>query len=99
MARTIGRHRPRNSPKSDFETLCSYCGIAYLRSQLRKDRSGNLACADDYGGDVVSLTEANAAAAQRIRIGAARPMDSGGYDHSADPDPQNPNPPAYPRTP
>lgn len=96
--RTIGRRRPANSPSGDFETICSYCGIGYLRSDLRRDRAGFLACADDFGGDVVTISEKNAAGAQRPLVRTS-PIDGAGWDHSDDPDPSNPNPPAYPPIP
>lgn len=66
MARTIGRHLPGDLPRNDVKSRCDYCGVMYYRSQLRRDRSGFLACEEDYGGDVVSLSEGNAAAAQRL---------------------------------
>jgi len=78
--------------------MCDYCGTAYYRSQLRRDRSGLLACEDDFGGDVVSISEANAAMAQRPLV-RLNPIDGGNWDHTSDPDPQNPNPPAFPRAP
>lgn len=67
MARTIGKHLPGDLPRDPYETLCDYCGVPYYRSQLRRDRAGFLACDEDYGGDVVTLSEANAAAAMELR--------------------------------
>ena len=58
--RTIGRKRPAKSPPGDTVRICSYCGAAWYRSQLVRDRSGNLACPDDQRGrDAVTLTEGN----------------------------------------
>lgn len=50
-----------------------------MRSQLRRDRSGLLACPKDYGGDIVSLSEANAAAAQKYGHRPPNP-DPGQFD-------------------
>ncbi len=66
MGRTIGAHFPPEIPATSFTTCCDYCGCVYYRHQLRRDRSGLLACSTDYGGDIVSLDEANAAAAMRF---------------------------------
>lgn len=77
--RTISNHRPQHLPKSDTQSFCSYCGVSYYRSQLRRDRAGLLACKADYGGDVVTLSEENAAAAQRYP-GVNTNPDPGGFD-------------------
>lgn len=70
MSRTITKHRPQSSPRGDVCGLCSYCGVEWYRSQLRRDRSGNLACPDEGDGlDVVALSEGNAEAASNRRIG------------------------------
>ncbi len=85
--RTIGRHFPRESPKNDFETLCGYCGVAYYRSQLRRDRAELLACKEcGEGRDVVTLSEGNAAAANRPRV-TQNVRDGGGWDHEVSPAP------------
>lgn len=56
--RTIGRKRPANSPRGDSQAMCSYCGVAWHRSQLRRDRAGNWVCPDEGDGlDAVSLGE------------------------------------------
>lgn len=70
--RTISRHRPSRSPPGDTRKLCSYCGAAWYRSQLRRDAAGLLACPDEYPGrDAVTLSEGNAAlAGQRTLSGA-----------------------------
>lgn len=45
---------------------CDYCGVPWLRSKLRRDRSGLLYCPDEGGGlDQVTLNEQNAANAAR----------------------------------
>lgn len=59
--RTIGRRRPANSPKGDFEAQCAYCGVAHYRSELRRDGTGNLMCPADDGIDAKTLDEMNAA--------------------------------------
>lgn len=58
--RTYGKRlRPGGGP--DRTALCSYCGALYLRSQLTRDPSGNLACPTDARGlDKVSLDLGNA---------------------------------------
>lgn len=81
MARTISLHFPRDLPQNDVESFCGYCGVVYYRSQLRRDRAGILACAKDYGGDVVTLGEAQAAAAADRR-GISNP-DPGGFSFDA----------------
>lgn len=49
--------------------MCSYCGVAYYRSELRRDASGNLACPEDQRGrDSVTLNEGNAAALLSRRL-------------------------------
>ena len=77
--RTISRHRPNPMAPLDHRTMCDICGVAYHRSDLRRDRSGNLACDRDYGGDVVSITEENATRAQEplVTMGV---WDSGGFE-------------------
>ena len=57
---TIWRHWPRRM-RGDFAWMCSYCGMAYPRSQLKVDGAGLWVCKEDEGGDVVSLTEMNQA--------------------------------------
>lgn len=67
--RTIGYRRSHRSPPGDVIRLCSYCGVAYYRSQLRRDASGSLACHDDqHGRDSVTLNEGNAAALASRRL-------------------------------
>lgn len=66
---TIGRRRPRSSPRGDVQSGCAYCGVQWYRSQLRRDRSGNLSgpdCRDYEGHDIVTLSEGNAAYALSI---------------------------------
>lgn len=59
---------------------CSYCGALYHRSELRRDRSGFLACEMDYGNDLTTLDVANAAGASRTKkrrtVGDAGAMDT-----------------------
>ncbi len=58
--RTVGRHRPKSSPKGDYLTFCSYCGTAYLRSQLYVDSTGLFVCPDEgVGLDVIATEQAN----------------------------------------
>jgi len=86
--RTVGRHwdgRPRN----DVLSNCSYCGVLYPRSKLRRDRAGLLACPKDRGGDVVTLSEGNAQAAQRYGHKPPHP-DPGQYDIDATDTPPTP---------
>lgn len=67
--RTISYRRSHRSPPGDTVKLCSYCGVAYYRSQLRCDASGNLACPEDQRGrDSVTLNEGNAAALANRRL-------------------------------
>lgn len=81
--RTISRHKPSQLPRNDTLSQCSYCGVSWYRSQLRRDRTGNLACPRDYGGDIVTLSEANAAAAQHYP--ADRPVHDPGPMEPPDP--------------
>lgn len=63
---TVGRKRPDSSPYGDTQGICGYCGANWYVSQMRKDRSGIWACPNDQGGrDEVTLSEANARAAQK----------------------------------
>jgi len=60
--------------------MCDLCGVMWYRSQLRKDRAGNLRCPDDASGrDAVTLSELNAAAAKRSRL-ITRVKDGGNRD-------------------
>lgn len=63
--RTITQRRPTQAPRNDTQSQCGYCGFTMYRSQLRRDRAGILACEKDYGGDIVTLSEANARDGQR----------------------------------
>lgn len=77
--RTITHKRSHRSPPGDTVKLCSYCGIAWYRSQLRRDASGNQACPDDQKGrDVVTLNEGNAAALANRRLPGQSGMPSDG---------------------
>lgn len=77
--RTIGLQRPADSPRGDYATRCDYCGVRWLRSKLRRDASGLLACPDETGADMVTLSRANAAAARRPQ---PKPTDGGGAFHA-----------------
>ncbi len=56
--RTIGRHWPTSAPSGDYQANCSYCGVMWRRSQLRKDASGNYACPREGSGlDKAALSE------------------------------------------
>lgn len=68
--RTVSRHRDPSSPHGDVLRLCSYCGVLYYRSQLRRDAAGLLACPDELPGlDSVTLSEGNAELASQKRMG------------------------------
>jgi hypothetical protein len=57
--RTIGWHWPR-SALGDYTWRCDYCGVAWRRSQLRRDGAGLLVCPDEGPGeDAVTLSEKN----------------------------------------
>lgn len=88
MPRTIGTKRPRNSPIGDFETMCSDCGAAYLRSRLEKDEDGQLRCRD-CGKErcEVELNRGNAMGARRPKR-TTQPRDGGNWDHLFDPFPE-----------
>lgn len=84
MSTTIGRHRPRKSPRGDYETMCDICGIGYLRSQLRRRDDNLLVCKDDEGRSPTELDRGNA---QCGNTAQARPVPAGGgnFDHLDDP--------------
>lgn len=55
---TIGRKWPTDTPAGDYQATCSYCGVMWLRSKLRRDRSGNYVCPDEGAGlDANALSE------------------------------------------
>ena len=66
MARTIGRHWPKDAPRGDFAATCDDCGVRYRFSQLRRMPSGLLRCEGpgtndcSHGREVGELDEANA---------------------------------------
>jgi hypothetical protein len=61
--RTIGRRLPAGS-RGDRTETCDICGVKWLRSKLRRDGSGRLACPDDFDhNDEVTLDRENAALA------------------------------------
>lgn len=77
--RTISRHRPQKSPPGDIVCLCSYCGVAWYRSQLIRDMAGNLACPDELPGrDVVTLALGNAELAATRKLGRYISSDAAG---------------------
>ncbi len=84
MARTIGKHLPGDLPRDPFLSQCAYCGAPYLRHELRRDRAGLLACDDDFGGDVVTLSEGNAANAAKYT--GPKNIQDGGYKIPLDTD-------------
>jgi hypothetical protein len=48
--------------------MCSYCGVQWRRSQLRRDLSGNLVCPDEGNGkDSLELSMENAVGAKAWR--------------------------------
>lgn len=66
--RTIPGRLPSDAPLGDRRAICSYCGVAWMRSQLRKDGSGNLVCPDEGDGlDKTTLARANARDALTIK--------------------------------
>ncbi len=79
--------------------MCSYCGVQWRRSQLRRDAAGNLACPDDAPGlDVVSLSEGNARMMRSQAPRSVGPSD-GAFDDfvsPADPGFVDPNGPPAP---
>lgn len=91
---TIGRKRPKRSPRGDVATYCDYCGIGYLRSELVRDGAGLLRCKDEGNGrDRVTLSQLTAQNSARPRRGVVF-SDPGGFDHSDDP-PATGNPTPY----
>lgn len=84
---TIGRKRPKRSPRGDVTSMCDICGIAYLRSELVRDGAGKLKCKDEGSGrDAVTLSRLTAQNAARLRHGVTF-SDPGNFDHSDDPPP------------
>ena len=66
---TMPRRYPFPAPRGERREYCSYCGILWYRSSLRRDAAGFLACPDDQGGrDTVTLDRLNAAGAQQVRL-------------------------------
>lgn len=74
MAQTISRHLS-DSDKRGYTALCDYCGVLYMRRQLRRDGAGFLACPTDFGPDQVTLNRTNQALA---RGGYRAPRKDGG---------------------
>ena len=80
MARTIGRHLPRSSPRDESVAICAYCGVHWLRSKLHRDEAGNLVCPDEgTGRDVVQLSRENSEMARK-RNRLPRDVPVGGYE-------------------
>lgn len=76
---TIGRQW--RGQRGDFQSICDYCGVVWLRSQLRRDGSGNLACPDEgRGRDSTTLSRLNAEHAARAQ--ATQVRDGGRADTS-----------------
>lgn len=79
--RTISRHRPRSSPSGDVVCLCTYCGVAWYRSQLTRDAANNLACPDDAAGlDDVTLSLGNAENASQHKRGRYNSPQDGTFE-------------------
>jgi len=88
--RTIGRHRPKSSPRGDTVALCDYCGVQWYRHQLYRDRANLLVCPDEgKGRDSVTLSEENAAAARSrtgpLTHGEGGRQDTGGQEFRTTP--------------
>lgn len=67
--RTIGKDWPQ-SARGSGTASCDYCGVAWPRNKLRRDRSGHLFCPDEgCGADRTALDEGNALGASRKRPG------------------------------
>ena|GEM_PF-1587262 len=104
--RTIGRRWPE-AQGPDRQTICSYCGVQWRRSQLTRDASANLACPDCAPGlDIVSLTEGNARLMRSRQPKTVGPSD-GNFDQFTSPPspgfvnpngPPQPTPPPFPAT-
>lgn len=92
MARTIGTHLPGDLPRDPITSMCAYCGVPYYRHELRRDRAGLLACEEDFGGDVVTLSEGNAMASKQF-TGPKNIRDGG---HKYPPDTDTPPDPPWP---
>lgn len=85
--RTIGR-RLTEGHGPDRVALCSYCGVAWLRSELTRDPSGNLACPDDAPGlDILSLTEGNARLMRSRQPKTVGPSDGNADQFTSPPSP------------
>jgi hypothetical protein len=80
---TIGKKRPKESPRGDYVAKCDYCGTHYLRSALRMDGSGLLRCRLEGNGlDQTTLSKGNAMA---NRPPSPPPPRRGGAAVKADP--------------
>lgn len=56
--------------------MCGYCGVIWRRSQLVRDRSGQLVCPDDRRGrDVATLSFLNAQGAANRQVSSGAPSD------------------------
>ena len=90
--RTIGTKRPASSPIGDYQAMCSYCGVVWLRSELWKDEQGFLVCPDEGPGlDQVALSREIAASSVGLKR-RQRPHEGYPGDHNDDPDPTIGNP-------
>lgn len=69
--RTIGKHLSSNRPRGDFPEECHYCGIPWMRSQLKTDGDGKLYCPDE-GSDHRGVGEAQRENIQIQRDAVAR---------------------------
>lgn len=70
MARTLGKHWSRSYPRGAYKAICSHCGVAWPSHKLTQEATGSWACPDDYrpGGDVASLSDANARDGERVGV-------------------------------
>jgi len=58
--RSIGRFW--NRKKGDYVEMCSYCGMPWMRSDLRVDGGGSFVCPQEGNGrDATTLNELNQA--------------------------------------
>lgn len=66
---TIGKTWPHGA-RGSSSASCDYCGVAWPRNRLRRDRAGKLTCPDEGRGlDLTSLDEGNALSASRKKTG------------------------------
>ena len=87
---TVRRKLRASRRWGDVQRLCDYCGVAYYRSQLRMDASGNLRCPKEGNGkDSVTLSKGNAEGAKQFSP-QIPVYDSGSVDTSSNEDETTP---------